>query len=126
MSPSEVEALRERLFLLVFHWRKMAEREEDPAVRMARKFCAADLLYAIGADLSDGMRALAEARVTAAEEAADPHAHCPPFVEFDEKAAHGLSPGEIRRRWPRKTECPHCGLHGIFYASFAHYIMGDW
>jgi len=35
---------------------------------------------------------------------------------------------EIRRRWPRLDgECPYgCGYVGIYYASYAHYIMGDW
>lgn len=35
---------------------------------------------------------------------------------------------EVRRRWPRHSgNCPKgCGYHGIAYASYDHYIMGDW
>jgi len=35
---------------------------------------------------------------------------------------------EVRRRWPRHSgNCPKgCGFHGIAYASYDHYIMGDW
>ena len=35
---------------------------------------------------------------------------------------------EIRKRWPRLNGlCPlGCGFNGIYYASFAHYTMGDW
>lgn len=35
---------------------------------------------------------------------------------------------EIRKRWPRLWgPCPKgCGFSGIGYASYAHYIMGDW
>jgi len=34
----------------------------------------------------------------------------------------------IRKRWPRLSgKCPlGCGYEGIYYASMAHYIMGDW
>ena len=35
---------------------------------------------------------------------------------------------EIRRRWPRlHGTCPKgCGYSGIYYASYAHYIYGDY
>lgn len=35
---------------------------------------------------------------------------------------------EVRKRWPRLCgPCPYgCGYSGIYYASTAHYIMGDW
>jgi len=35
---------------------------------------------------------------------------------------------EVRRRWPRMHGvCPKgCGYVGIAYASYEHYIMGDW
>lgn len=35
---------------------------------------------------------------------------------------------EVRTKWPRIVgRCPKgCGEHGIFYASYAHYIAGDW
>lgn len=39
--------------------------------------------------------------------------------------------GNVRRRWPRgwftkKKPCPKCGYVGIAYASYMHYILGDW
>lgn len=50
-----------------------------------------------------------------------------PVVEFDAKAAKGLSAGEVKKRWPRVWhDCPFCGQGGIHYASFEHYIAGDW
>jgi hypothetical protein len=35
---------------------------------------------------------------------------------------------EIRKRWPRLSgTCPKgCGYQGIWYASYEHYICGDW
>lgn len=35
---------------------------------------------------------------------------------------------EIKKRWPRLSGlCPlGCGYSGIYYASYEHYIMGDW
>lgn len=35
---------------------------------------------------------------------------------------------QIRKLWPRLNgTCPKgCGYHGIAYASYAHYIYGDW
>lgn len=35
---------------------------------------------------------------------------------------------EIRKRWPRLSgHCPKgCGFYGAAYASYAHYIYGDW
>lgn len=46
---------------------------------------------------------------------------------FDEAAAHGLSAEEVRRRWPRFWgTCPHCGARTIGYASWAHFVAGDW
>jgi len=36
--------------------------------------------------------------------------------------------GSIKKRWPRLCgPCPKgCGFNGIAYASYAHYIYGDW
>jgi hypothetical protein len=53
---------------------------------------------------------------------------CVHGVTFDELAARGLGAVEIRRRWPRLDgECPlGCGYRGIFYASMAHVVFGDW
>lgn len=77
------------------------------------------------------------------------HENCNHGVVFDEAAAKKLleetpldptldpavafvmgSPAhnEIRKRWPRHSGlCPKgCGYYGIAYASYAHYIYGDW
>lgn len=57
----------------------------------------------------------------------DPCPHDSAPVEFDEKASAGLSSNEVRKRWPRFWgRCPDCGEQLIKYASFAHYIAGDW
>lgn len=48
-------------------------------------------------------------------------------VSFDEQAAAGLDASEVKRRWPRFSgRCPGCGVLVIMYASYAHYITGDW
>jgi hypothetical protein len=50
--------------------------------------------------------------------------HRPPF---DAEAARNLSSSEVRKRWPRSSgTCPTCGFYGAVYASFEHYIAGDW
>lgn len=77
------------------------------------------------------------------------HKDCDHGVVFDEEAAKKLyeetpqdptldpavafimgSPAssEIKKRWPRLSGlCPKgCGFNGIAYASYAHYIYGDW
>ena len=55
-------------------------------------------------------------------------AECDHGVAFDEDAARGLRPREVRQRWPRgHGVCPKgCGYVGIAYKSWAHYIAGDW
>ena len=55
-------------------------------------------------------------------------AECTHGVTFDRDAARGLDAREVRRRWPRLFgPCPlGCGFDGIGYASYEHYIMGDW
>lgn len=53
------------------------------------------------------------------------HAACMPT--FDAVAARDLPSEEVRKQWPRfQGECPSCGLRMITYASYEHYIMGDW
>ncbi len=38
-----------------------------------------------------------------------------------------LSSYEVRKRWPRFSgTCQRCGYTGIYYASYMHYIAGDW
>lgn len=53
---------------------------------------------------------------------------CTHGVTFDLEAAKGLDAHEVRRRWPRGFgECPlGCGYSGIAYASYMHYLYGDW
>jgi hypothetical protein len=49
-----------------------------------------------------------------------------PALAFIMGPVNGTS--EIRKRWPRLSgPCPKgCGYNGIAYASYAHYIYGDW
>jgi hypothetical protein len=55
---------------------------------------------------------------------------CDHGVSFDEKKAKEqyMTSEEVRKRWPRLFgKCPKgCGFEGIGYASYAHYIYGDW
>lgn len=53
---------------------------------------------------------------------------CDHGLTFDQDETRGLSVAEIRKRWPRLSgRCPKgCGYVGIAYASFAHYVCGDW
>lgn len=53
---------------------------------------------------------------------------CAHGVVFDGVLSRGLSAAEVQRRWPRLYgDCPlGCGFSGIGYASYAHYISGDW
>ena len=54
-------------------------------------------------------------------------AHDADMPVFDEDAAAGLDEHEVRRRWPRYFgKCSQCGSNVILYASYAHYICGDW
>lgn len=46
---------------------------------------------------------------------------------FDKEAALDMTADEVRKRWPRFSgSCPKCRRHVILYASYAHYLMGDW
>lgn len=65
---------------------------------------------------------------------------CDHGVVFDQQACEALvtevtrvrgpdaATQEVRKRWPRLFgPCPKgCGFDGIAYASYAHYIYGDW
>ncbi len=60
---------------------------------------------------------------------------CDHGVHFDEEAwktaseaEDGITTEEFRKRWPRGFgPCPKgCGFDGIAYASYMHYIAGDW
>lgn len=56
------------------------------------------------------------------------HANCRP--QFNEGEAwrlleHGTE--TIRRRFPRfQGPCPDCGMVIVAYASYLHYVLGDW
>lgn len=50
-----------------------------------------------------------------------------PVVPFDAEAAKALDSYDVRKRWPRlDQECPDCKARVISYASFEHYIAGDY
>jgi len=56
---------------------------------------------------------------------------CDHGVIFDEeeyKKHQNMSEYEVRKRWPRGWgPCPKgCGFDGIAYASWMHFIAGDW
>lgn len=55
-------------------------------------------------------------------------AACDHGVSFDYEAAKNLDSFQVRKRWPRLMgPCPKgCGFNGIGYASYSHYICGDW
>lgn len=55
-------------------------------------------------------------------------AACNHGIMFDEDLSKGLSVQEVRQNWPRLCGlCPKgCGYNGIYYASYSHYVMGDW
>jgi hypothetical protein len=59
------------------------------------------------------------------------HQDCNHGVFFDEieyRKDPNISVAEIRKKWPRGFGlCPKgCGFNGIAYASYLHYIAGDW
>lgn len=59
-----------------------------------------------------------------AEESCD---HASAMPTFDAQAAEGLGAREVRLRWPRfEGSCPTCGARVLCYASFEHYLAGDW
>lgn len=49
-----------------------------------------------------------------------------PEPTFDQEAAKGLSAYEVRERWPRVTSVCKCGATTVRYASYMHYLSGDW
>ena len=49
-----------------------------------------------------------------------------PLPEFDEHEVRGMDARQVRKAYPRlRHEC-ECGEVTIAYASFGHYIAGDW
>jgi len=57
-------------------------------------------------------------------------AECDHGVVFDEERARAenLGAADTRRLYPRLFgPCPKgCGFNGIAYASYLHYLWGDW
>ena len=50
-----------------------------------------------------------------------------PVPDFDPVAAREMTSTAVRMRWPRKfMQCPDCSYGAISYASYEHYIAGDW
>lgn len=50
-----------------------------------------------------------------------------PAPQFDKEAARSMSTSRIRTVFPRfDGPCPGCGVRLIKYASWDHYIYGDW
>jgi hypothetical protein len=65
------------------------------------------------------------------DENGHPYRDVPPCehgITFDEVAARGLDAYEVRKRWPRLSGVCMlgCGYKGIYYASYMHYLSGDW
>lgn len=59
------------------------------------------------------------------------HVNCDHGVVFDEeeyKSIPNMTSEQVKAKWPRGFGiCPKgCGFEGIAYASFLHYIAGDW
>lgn len=55
---------------------------------------------------------------------------CDHGIKFDKEdcVRNHLTAKEVREKYPRLNgACPkNCGFSGIGYASFAHYLWGDW
>lgn len=50
-----------------------------------------------------------------------------PSPHFDAEAAKGMTADEVREKFPRSYgQCSKCGATGVAYASFEHYLAGDW
>lgn len=50
-----------------------------------------------------------------------------PEPKFDREKAKTMTSDEVRRIYPRlHYACPACKSNVIGYASFEHYLMGDW
>lgn len=75
----------------------------------------------------EGMGAVSDERNLEREARQEACTHYKIMPKFDEEAAKGLTAHEVRAKWPRfYGECPDCGQRGIYYASYVHYIAGDW
>lgn len=71
--------------------------------------------------VSQPVRAVASQELRAACE----HKNLP--VKFDSEKARGMDSYWVREQYPRFSgNCPDCGERMIGYASFEHYVAGDW
>lgn len=53
--------------------------------------------------------------------------HAASLPAFDADAAHGQSATWVRQHFPRFVgHCATCGQQAILYASWEHYIAGNW
>jgi len=54
--------------------------------------------------------------------------HCSHSIQFDYEKAKHMSSEEVRKNYPRQAGlCPlGCGYNGVSYASYEHYLAGDW
>lgn len=54
--------------------------------------------------------------------------NCNHGIFFDEEKSKFMTSHEVRKTYPRLSGlCPKgCGYKGIYYASYSHYIAGDW
>lgn len=53
------------------------------------------------------------------------HSKCRP--RFDADKTRGMDAHYVRENYPRFSgQCPDCFQNVIVYASFEHYIAGDW
>lgn len=96
----------------------MATRERVPASRLilAKTRSGASLL-----DLA------AHTPIVSSRPAEESCDHASAMPTFDAQAAEGLGAREVRLRWPRfEGSCPTCGARVLCYASFEHYLAGDW
>lgn len=49
-----------------------------------------------------------------------------PVVPFDSDKVRGLTPREVRQLFPRLNHTCECGHRTIMYASYEHYLAGDY
>lgn len=55
------------------------------------------------------------------------HDKCIPHYDPKDVQENNLNAVQVRHKYPRfDGYCPDCGQHIIMYASFEHYIAGDW
>lgn len=94
-----------------------------PACKDKWGFSPRERQLSLAADLENMRRRLTECGYVVLPPSAC-KAHTP---AFDLEAAKLTSSDVIRMRWPRfDGTCSVCGYSGIAYASYEHYVYGDW